>query len=71
MLSLVQLYKTAIRVIWCRVRVPTALYDKGEANDYIIIYYYVVHQSTYSIVVIVVGYQPCVRIAMAISMACY
>ena len=29
---------------------------KGEANDYIIIYYYVVHQSTYSIVGIAVGY---------------
>ena len=30
---------------------------KGDnTNDYIIIYYYVVHQSMYSIVVIVVGY---------------
>ena len=37
----------------------------GEANDYIIIYYYVVHQSKYSIADIVVGYQSSVRIAMA------
>ena len=38
MLTLAQLYKTAVRVIWCRVRVPTALYDKGEANDYIMLF---------------------------------
>ena len=61
--TLVQLYKTAVRVIGgstgrdcAGVRFPTALYDKGEANDYIIIYYYVVHQSKYSIVVIAIGY---------------
>lgn len=29
---------------------------EGEANDYIIIYYYVVHQSTYSIADIIVSY---------------
>ncbi|MEM3062554.1 MAG: hypothetical protein QW303_03280 [Nitrososphaerota archaeon] len=50
------LYKTTVRVIWCRVRFPTALYYKEEANDYIIIYYYVVHQSTYSIADIIVSY---------------
>ena len=32
------------------------LYIKGEANDYIIIYYYVVHQSKYSIADIIVSY---------------
>ena len=56
--TLVQLYKTAVKYMsrLCGVRLPTALYDKGETNDYIIIYYYVVHQSKYSIVVIAIGY---------------
>ena len=57
--TLVQLYKTAVkyRSRLCGVRFPTALYDKGEANDYIIIVYcYVVHQSKHSIVVIAIGY---------------
>lgn len=45
---------------------------KGEADDYIIIiYYYNVHQSELSIVLIAVDYQPTVRIGMAMYMAGY
>ena len=32
------------------------LYIKGEVNDYIIIYYYVIYQSKHSIVAVAVGY---------------